>query len=133
MNYVCLQYGLRARCLEKKKGYTISENKIHLHHFQFFRISQITWSWVVTCDISLDVNVSPVDQPLLNVLQHLLHHGIKGTQLGSYKTEHGVSLADSKTATNLCVWFKVAKQLWFALKLQNVNITHQESKDYAKM
>lgn len=56
-------------------------SEAYLHHLQLLRIGQIPRSWFVASDISLDVNVGPVDQPLLNVLQHLLHHCVKGTQL----------------------------------------------------
>lgn len=46
----------------------VPAHKTYLHHLQFLRIGQIPRSWFISCDISLDVNVSPIDQPLLNIL-----------------------------------------------------------------
>lgn len=66
----------------------LKKQHTNLHHLQFLRICQISWSWLVAYDIGLDVNVRPVDQPLLDILQHLLHHGVKGPQLSSCTQMH---------------------------------------------
>lgn len=60
------------------------EDLQYLHHLQFLRVGQVSGGRVVAQDISLDVDVRSVDQPLLDILQHLFHHCIEGPQLTSY-------------------------------------------------
>lgn len=67
--------------LPRTKQHSFSGHEAHLHHLEFLRIGQIPRSRVVAYDIGVYVNVGPVNQPLLDILQHLLHHCIKGPQL----------------------------------------------------
>ena len=89
------------------KTTSCAAHKTCLHHLELLRVGQIPWSWVVARDISLDVNVSPVDQPLLDILQHLLHHCIKSPQLSGYINAHKrpiYSWTKSKMTTNSALW-----------------------------
>lgn len=49
-----------------------------LHHVEFLRISEVTTGRIVVENFSVDEDVRPVYQPLLNILQHLRTNLLEG-------------------------------------------------------
>lgn len=54
---------------------------MYLHHFQLVRIGEIARRRLVAGDVSLNVNMRPIDKALLHIFQHLLDTRCKCTQL----------------------------------------------------
>lgn len=57
--------------------------RLYLHHFQLVRIGEIARRRLVAGDVSLNVNMCPIDKALLYIFQHLLDTSCKCTQLFS--------------------------------------------------
>src|SRR5690625_2669241 len=50
-----------------------STDRIYLHHFKLFGISQVATDWRVIENVVLYVDVAPIYQTFLSVLQQILH------------------------------------------------------------
>lgn len=53
----------------------------YLHHFQFLRVRQISGNGFVSDDIILNVDVGPINQPLLHIRKELQNGAVKRSEL----------------------------------------------------
>jgi hypothetical protein len=53
----------------------------YLHHFQFLRVRQISGNGLVSDDIILNVDVGPINQPLLHIRKELQNGAVKCSEL----------------------------------------------------